>query len=144
MKRSEMVNTVLLDTNIVNYILLNDSHNLKVFEDVLHNKEFGLSFVTVAELILWALSESNEKLRIIINDFISECRIFQSNIAIAHRAAEIALKYNMRSNNSSRFSKRWHDIWIAATAIEQKVMLITNNIKDFKGIDGLNLFYPVE
>ena len=42
-----------------------------------------------------------------------------------------------------RFNKRWHDFWIAATAVENKLKLVTNNIKDFKFIKGLD-YYELE
>jgi len=133
---------VLVDTNIINYIL-KGSKELEKFQSKIVGKQLVMSFASLPELFLWVEGEPSKEQREKINDFINDCRVIYSNIQIAMTVAKIAYEYEKRRKKSEfRHSRRWHDFWIAATAIENKLPLLTNNIKDFKWIGekfGLNL-----
>ena len=55
---------VLIDTNIVNYIL-KKSEEFKQFEKILFGKRYALSFATVAESVLWKLREGLDKTKLL-------------------------------------------------------------------------------
>ena len=152
-------NLILLDTNIVNFILL-DSPELQNYAWILNGKRYALSFATIAELVLWKMVEMEKSDQLLfrdamekLNNFILDCIIFESSPSISYRAATLAFKYRkkrQKENNQSesdefkmRFNKRWHDWWIGATAIEHKLDLVTHNVKDFKYIkDIINIIGP--
>ncbi len=158
-----VTNKILLDTNIVNYYLT-DSDELKKFAQVLEGRQRALSFATVAELTFWQFQLINEQkksnidkttaesLLIELNNFIIESEFIVPNTRIAQIAADLAFKYDKRKRKNKtknifneeniRHSSRWHDFWIAATAIEKKLTLVTNNIEHFKKIDGLDYYDP--
>jgi len=75
-------NFILLDTNIVNFILL-DSSELQNYTWILNGKRFALSFATVAELVLWKMVEMEKSDKLLfrdamekLNNFILDCVIF--------------------------------------------------------------------
>ena len=136
------VDEILVDTNIVSDIIQGSEKFLK-FKDIVQGKQLVLSFASLPELYMWKEEKPDRELLEKINDFINDCRVIYSNIQIAMTVAKIAYEYEKRRKKSEfRHSRRWHDFWIAATAIENKLPLLTNNIKDFKWIGekfGLNL-----
>jgi len=77
---------------------------------------------------------------------------FKSSPSISYRAAILAFKYKKKrekensqsdsDDSNIRFSKRWHDWWIGATAIEHKLDIVTHNVKDFKYIKDINIIGP--
>lgn len=160
-----VTNTVILDTNIVNYYLTN-SEELTRFSKILEGRKRALSFATVAELTFWKFQLINEQkatklsktevqtMLINLNSFIVESEFIVPNTTISQIAAELAFKYekdrkqnrtkDLYSNEEIRFRSRWHDFWIAATAIEKKLTLVTNNVTHFDRYknDGLNYYDP--
>ena len=148
-------NLILLDTNIVNFILL-DSPELQNYAWILNGKRFALSFATMAELVLWKLMDMEKQDKLLfrdamekLNNFILDCVIFESSPSISFRAAALAFNYKKKhiekdekSDSNIRFNKRWHDWWIAATAIEHKLDIVTHNAKDFKDIKEIKIIGP--
>ena len=151
---------ILIDTDIMNYIIKKETPELSKFESFLEEKKIVLSFVTIAELSFWRfqLIENKKNKREIqnfmnqLNNLISDCEIINSNVSISQIAASLAYDYKRKNKKEKadnpdsikkiRFSKRWHDFWIAATALEYKLMLVTNNIDDFKNIKGVEIYEP--
>ncbi len=153
------LNLILLDTNIVNYIIL-DSPDLSNFLWILKDRKFALSFATVAELLLWQMVKNDTGDKAVfrasmekLNEFILDCIIFESSTTIAYRAATFAFGHKKKCEKQKskgipsapeplRFNRKWHDWWIAATALEHKIELVTNNVDDFKDIKGLTVIGP--
>ncbi len=95
-------NLILLDTNIVNFILL-DSPELQNYTWFLDGKRFALSFATIAEMVLWEMVDIEKSDKAMfraamekLNGFILDCVIFESSSSISYRAATLAFKYKKK------------------------------------------------
>ncbi|MEO0141592.1 MAG: type II toxin-antitoxin system VapC family toxin [candidate division WOR-3 bacterium] len=75
-------------------------------------------------------------------EFLAKCEIYHSSTSLIRRAVSLAIHLVKRTGLKPR--KHWSDIWIAATALELGIPLVTNNVKDFKKFEelGLRIFSP--
>ncbi len=125
---------LLLDTNIVSYIMKN-APQVQLYEKHLLGKILTISFITVGELWAgaeWANWGNNKKaqLRATIRKFV----VIPYNYRIAkHYGAIIA----HRKKNGVPISCA--DAWIAACARSYDIPLVTHNVKDFTNIPGLQV-----
>jgi len=117
-------NNVLLDTNIVLYLLSGE----KTLIPILEEKKLFLSFISQLEL-LGARYLNHDDIKK-IEQFISECTIIDITEGIKEVAIEIRQKYNIKLP----------DCIIAATALWLNMPLITAD-QDFKKIDIADLIY---
>ena len=76
-------NSLLLDTNIVLYLLSGD----KDLSDLLFNRKLYISFITQLELL--GFSDLSKKQTKIINEFLSHCVIIDINNSIKENAIKI-------------------------------------------------------
>jgi len=76
-------NSILLDTNIVLYLLEGD----KVLSELLYNKKLYISFVTQLELL--GYTDITVKEQAIIEDFLSNCIIIDINNTIKRQVIKI-------------------------------------------------------
>lgn len=123
---------LLLDTDVVSFILKGDSRASK-YSSIIQGNRLALSFMTVAELFQWAavrnwgnqrtarLEKSLTNYLIIPVD-IEVCRIW-GNLRAERQAIGRVISPQ--------------DAWIAATAIRHNLPLVTNNAKDFQNIAKL-------
>lgn len=117
----------LLDTSFLIEYLRHDNEKIK---DFLRREDYCISSVTVAELIqgvrskreLFTLVESCEN--------ITEMYIDKK---ISREAIELLKKFNLSEG------LMFLDALIATTALENKLTLVTANLKHFRKIKGLNL-----
>ena len=128
------MNILLLDTDVVSFILKGDSRANKYASTVL-GKRLALSFMTVAELFQWAavrnwgqsrvadLEKSLQNYLIIPVD-LKVCRIW-GNLRAERQAIGKVISPQ--------------DAWIAARAIRHNLPLFTNNAKDFQYISKLQV-----
>ena len=133
------MNAIVVDTNVINY-MLKKQPQFEKFRPFLERKQLVLSFASVAELFFWKRIVKDEKERKrrmrILQEFIRRCMVIHSSLSLCIRAASLAYLFQKRG---SKFRRKWHDIWIAATAIELNIPLVTNNKKDFSWIPQLEL-----
>lgn len=115
-------NKVLLDTNIILYLLSGDT----TISDFLDNKEGYLSIITELELI--GYSEISEAELNEIKNFLDDCTILNINDEIKNIYTDIRRKYRMKLG----------DAIIAATAVSYELPLITAD-KQFNQISELNI-----
>jgi tRNA(fMet)-specific endonuclease VapC len=125
---------LLLDTDVVSFLLKGDSRSQK-YAPILQGNQLALSFMTVAELFQWAalrnwgtsrtasLERSLTNYLIIPVD-IEMCRIWGNLRAERQAIGKIISP---------------QDAWIAATAIRHNLTLVTNNAKDFQNISKLQV-----
>jgi tRNA(fMet)-specific endonuclease VapC len=123
---------VLLDTNIVSYLLR--GHTLaEAYRPILSGNILAISFMTIAELYEGAgragwgaprLASLEAALRsyVVIPFNIDICRQW-ANVRVARKSQPIAVD----------------DAWIAATALTHGIALVTHNPADFLNIPGLSV-----
>lgn len=127
--------TVLLDTNVVSFIMKGDSR-MELYGPYLRGCRLALSFMTVAELFQWAAvrkwgSRRTAQLRKALEKYI----ILPADIESCRLWGAIRAK---RQVNGRPISPQ--DAWIAATARRFQLPLATHNPVDFEVIDDLEIF----
>lgn len=130
---------VLLDTNIVSFILKNDSR-LETYKPHLQNQRLAVSFMTVAELFQWAMiyqwgTQRNQQLEKML---VTQYTILSFNIDLCRIWGDIRAKRRAIGKPMSG-----EDAWIAATALQYDLTLITHNPKDFTDIMDLQVISEV-
>jgi predicted nucleic acid-binding protein len=126
---------VLVDTNIVSYLYKQDTRS-QLYERHLLGKEVAISLMTVAELLQWAAIRNWALPR------------------VQHLEATITSKYTIlpidrdtcrqwatvRAQRSARgLPISPQDVWVAATALQYSIALVTHNPDDFKEIPSLQV-----
>jgi tRNA(fMet)-specific endonuclease VapC len=122
----------MLDTNIVIYVIKHRPVEVaKTFNE--HTGQMCISSITLA--VLWygvEKSQQQAQNRDVIEDFISRLDVVQyDDKAAAHYGdirAELERKGRIIGSN---------ELLIAAHARSQGLVLVTNNLKEFKRVDGL-------
>jgi len=83
-------NSILLDTNIVLYLLNGD----KTLIPLLENKQLIVSFITERELLCY--KGIKEKDQLIIKEFLSNCIIIDINNLIKENTIDLRRKYSLK------------------------------------------------
>ena len=96
-------------------------------------ENIALSAITVMELYFGAL---NKREMTKIKNRLQRLRIVQIDQEISEVAMNLVERY------AKSHSLNLPDALIAATAICQRMELLTYNVKDFKFIKGIKLYYP--
>lgn len=125
---------VLLDTNILIY-LFNGSERIAHRMNQCSPSEISISVITLGELVFGAChSKAREHNLLKVFEFSERIKIF-------HSTAELAKKYGELKHQSIAHGKfpGDHDLWIAATALLEDALFVTNNEKHFRWIEGLKI-----
>lgn len=117
-------NNILLDTNIVLYLLTGEETLIPLLED----KNLFISFITQLELLGYRHLKPADILK--IKQFISECTVIDITQGIKDFAISIRQKYTINLP----------DCIIIATSLWLNMPLITAD-QDFKKIDIADLIY---
>ncbi len=128
------MSVVLLDTNVVSYLLKGDTR-VAAYAPLLQGHRLAISFVTVAELFEWAALRQWGEARIarleqtlatyvIIPVDVELCRIWGRLRAQQQIAGRVIAP---------------QDAWIAATALRHELSLVTHNPRDFRYIASLDV-----
>ena len=102
-------NSLLLDTNIILYILNGD----ETLAEILRFKKLYISFITQLEILSYTKISQEQKLQ--INAFLNECLIVDINDRIKDIVIDIRRKYKLKLPDSI----------IAATALHLTIPLIS-------------------
>lgn len=120
----------LLDTNVIShYLSLLMPAPAIAFLDKVMDKVPQMSVITQIELLCWKTDKLTEQ-RII--EFVNDSHVWGLTPIIVENCIALRKKRRIRTP----------DAIIAATAMEQKMTLITNNVVDFANIKGLRLLNP--
>ena len=115
-------NKLLLDTNIILYLLRGDT----TLADILEGKQVYISFIT--ELELYSFKELRPQDKVKIDTILKVCSIIDINAGVKEKAIEIRKEYKVKLPDSI----------IAGTALYFKMPLISAD-KGFEKIEELNL-----
>jgi tRNA(fMet)-specific endonuclease VapC len=130
------MNTVLLDTNIVSFLLKGDSR-IEAYLPLLEEKQLAISFMTVAELYQWAFVRhwGKERIAQLEAKLQEDYLILQADVVTCQYWARVRADCQTIGKPISS-----QDAWVAAIALHYQLPLITHNVKDFIHIKQLNLF----
>lgn len=130
----------LLDTNICIYIIKKQPISVfKKFEK-LSIGSVAMSLVTYGELEYGALRSNNsEKALQVLEELVNYIPVLPADLNVAKEYADIRANLAARGTIVGN-----NDLWIAAHARSLGHTLVSNNIKEFKRVDGLNLENWVE
>lgn len=123
---------LLLDTNILVYHVAGDPTATSFVEESITNSSFRLSILSVVEFLGWQ-GHSDEKF-MMCKELFGLATIFTVSGNIADTAIELRRRKRIKLA----------DAIIASTALVKGLGLATRNIRDFKGIRGLQLVNPFE
>ena len=128
------MSAVLLDTNIVSYILKRDTR-ATAYAPHLKGKILTVSFMTVGELYQWAYSRNWGKQRIgLMESELQKYFVFPFDIETCRIWGEIRANCQKMGRPISA-----QDAWIAATARQYKLSLITHNPDHFLVVADLEI-----
>lgn len=126
---------VVVDTDVVSFFLKNDTRK-SGYEKHLDGQFLFLSFMTVAELELWAVSANwGAKKKAFLKEYLKRFSIVHSRTEICRVWSEIMYSAR-RSGNVIATS----DAWVAETAVFLEIPLVTNNKTDFQKVSELTIF----
>jgi len=119
----------MLDINICSYIIRG-----YIPKEKLIDKKIGISSIVVSELLYGAKKKGSKKLIKIADLFVSSFKIyeFDKNAAIEYSKIRVNLEKQGLIIGA-------YDLQIAAHAKSLNAILVTNNIKEFRRINGLKL-----
>lgn len=125
---------VLIDTNIVSY-MFNKNRLAERYETHLRDKTPVIAAQSIAELRFGAYRRNWGSKRLgILESFISHHLPIYPNDAICTAWAKVRAETEQEGRHISQ-----GDAWIAATALEFRLPLVTHNRKDFDFIPNLDL-----
>jgi len=132
------MDVVLLDTNVVSFLLKEDSR-ARAYAPYLQNRGLAISFMTVAELFQWAAMRNwgarrTSQLEASLRNF----TVLPFDIALCRFWGEIRARCRTVGRPISP-----QDAWIAATALQHHLPLVTHNPADFEIIEELELITTV-
>jgi predicted nucleic acid-binding protein len=126
------MSVVLLDTNIVSYLIKDDSR-ARIYAPYLANREPAIAIMTVAELFQWTMVRKWGQTRIKrLESEVDHYTVLLVDIPTCRAWASIRAKRQAIGEPISP-----QDAWIAATAVRYNLPLITHNPRDYRSIDGL-------
>ena len=125
---------ILLDTNVVSFLLKEDTR-AKTYAPYLEGRILMLSFMTVAELFQWAIirnwgAQRMEQLELTLQAY----TVLPFDLALCRKWGEVRAKCRAAGHPISP-----QDAWIAATALQYNLSLITHDWADFAIVEGLQL-----
>lgn len=127
-------NTILVDTNVVSFILKKDTRSVE-YAPLLAGHRLALSFATVAELYEWAAIRNwGQQRQQELSDKLSTYLIIPVNIALCRQWGALRAEQQLHGNQINT-----HDAWIASTARHYILPLVTHNPKHFRNIPGLEI-----
>jgi tRNA(fMet)-specific endonuclease VapC len=124
----------MLDTNIVIYVLKRRPIQvLDIFNQ--NTNRMAISSITLSELIYGAEKSQNISKNLeAIEDFISHMEVLSYDQKTSQAYGQIKAKLE---NNGEMIGE--NDIHIAAHAISQGLILVTNNLNEFRRVPHLSL-----
>jgi tRNA(fMet)-specific endonuclease VapC len=130
---------VVVDTNVVSYI--HNNHTLaQVYKPHLLGVQTFVSFQTVAEMRYGATIKAWSAQRL------QDLETVLSGYAVIHTDDALISRWGTIRANAKKLGKQidFADAWIAATALELDIPLVTHNVRDFCFVSGLVLITETE
>lgn len=129
------MDTVVVDTDIISFHVKEDTR-FAAYASELAGKRMIMSFMSLAELLYWQRRNSWGEIRRrrFRQSIESLYVLYPVYASLCDRWAEIRLEMVLKGRQLETA-----DAWIAATAIQIGVPLVTHNAKDYQHITSLQL-----
>jgi tRNA(fMet)-specific endonuclease VapC len=129
---------VVVDTDVTSFFFKNDTRKM-LYEPHLDGQFLFLSFMTLAELRLWAVSANwGAKRKSQLENYLKRFSIVQTKPEICEIWAEI-MDDGRRKGKVIATS----DAWVATVALFLNIPLVTHNSSDFQGVQGLTIITEI-
>ena len=129
-----MVARVVVDTDVISFVFKGD-HRAAGYAAELDGKQIVVSFMTVAELKRWAIKRGwGAERRAKLDQQLKQIVVYPVDLPLCERWAEVMMTAERAGRPIST-----QDAWIAATALQENLPLVTNNAKDFEAVSDLTV-----
>ena len=125
---------ILIDSDVLSYIY--NKHSLaSAYEEVLQDFQGFISLQTVAEMRYGAFLGKWGKRRFEkLENYLDNYATIEPNDTTAMYWAQLQAQVRSVGRHIAP-----GDAWIAATALEHDLVLVTHNVKDFESVEGLQI-----
>jgi len=126
----------MLDTNICSFIIREKPSYIKdkLKQVEVQGNTIVLSSIVVSELLYGAKKKGSEKLIKVVNAFINSFFIYDFDNSAAKEYASIRTILESQGNIIGS-----NDLFIASHAKSLDAILLTNNTREFKRVDGIDI-----
>jgi tRNA(fMet)-specific endonuclease VapC len=125
---------VVVDTDVVSYVFKEDTRGV-LYRPHLADQIAIISFITLAELERWPLIANwGARRQQQLKKHLRRYAVQHSSAKLCRSWAEVM--YDARRSGQTISA---NDAWIAATALQLGVPLVTHNRSDFAGVAGLTI-----
>jgi len=129
-----MTTAVVLDTDVWSFLFKGDSR-ADYYRPHLEGNVLCVSFQTVAELYQWIETASwGERRRERLHHWLGRFQVLVYDDATAAIWARIRASREKKGLPLSA-----QDAWVAACTLRHNCLLLTHNVGDYEGIDGLQI-----
>jgi predicted nucleic acid-binding protein len=127
-----MMARVVVDTDVVSFYFKGDTR-AALYDAHLEGNESVISFMTLAELEHWAVNRRwGTKRHARLIEFLKRFHLELVDRALCRKWAEVVVAARRRGRPIDTA-----DAWIAATALQLGVPLVTHNVGDYAGVSGV-------
>jgi tRNA(fMet)-specific endonuclease VapC len=130
-----MAARLVIDTDVASFVFKWHPEFAPRYVGIIRGSELVISFMTVAEMQQGALGANwGQRKRDLLEAYLSDFSILHSNSILCSTWAAVR-------NESVRKGRQMSsaDAWIASTALVLSAPLVTNNPKDYRHLDTLQL-----
>jgi tRNA(fMet)-specific endonuclease VapC len=124
----------LLDTNIVSDLVRNPFGMIRQHVDHVGSGSVFTSVIVAAELHFGVAKKASQKLRRRVLDAFEFVPVWPMPIGVAEHYGSLRADLEMRGQPIGG-----NDMWIAAHALAEDAVLVSNNIREFSRITGLKV-----
>ncbi len=124
----------LLDTNIVSDLVRNPFGMVRQHLDHVGSGNVFTSVIVAAELHFGVAKKASQKLRRRVLDAFEFVPVWPMPIGVAEHYGSLRADLELRGQPIGA-----NDMWIAAHALAEDAVLVSNNIREFSRINGLKV-----
>ena len=126
---------LVVDTDVTSYVFKWHPKFAPLYVQLVRGSELILSFMTVAEMRQGALDANwGARKGRLLETYLADFSVLHSDSRLCHMWAEVRSESRQRGRQMIA-----PDAWIAATAMLLSVPLVTNNPKDYRHLEKLQI-----
>ena len=125
---------LVVDTDVVSFVFKWHPEFAPRYVDILRGFELVISFMTMAEMRQGALDANWGPRKCVLEAYLADFSVLHSDSLLCSTWAAIRNESTQKGRPISSA-----DAWIAATALVLSAPLVTNNLKDYRHLDKLQI-----